>query len=158
MRLLLIVASIAGAVLVASLIPGPYSSVTEAVAPNTPLLGSAHFNSASTAAMTVACHNCHSNQTHWPWYSRVAPLSWLIRRDVSQGRQFLNFSQWAAYGAAGQSQLSVLAAEQIKLGKMPPQRYLLLHPEARLTDQERSGLVQAFEQEAARLAVQSTHQ
>jgi len=88
----------------------------------------------------AACYDCHSNQTRRPLYSRVAPFSWLVARDVEQGREKLNFSTWEGSGGDARD-----AAETIVEGSMPPRRYLPLHPDARLTEDERRLLVQALE-------------
>jgi mono/diheme cytochrome c family protein len=82
-----------------------------------------------------ACFDCHSNETHWPWYSNVAPLSWLIQRDVDEGRDELNWSEWGPDEEGDES------AETVIEGSMPPGTYPLLHPEARLSDQEIDALV-----------------
>jgi hypothetical protein len=151
MKLLWIGCAAMTIVFVASVVPGPYASAKQAV-DTTPLLQSARLDQEATATLDRACGNCHSNRTDWPWYGRVAPASWLLRKDVSEGRKFLNFSRWPEYGAAGQGQLIDLAGARIKAGTMPPRRYLLLHPEARLSDQERSSLVAALAHESARLS------
>jgi hypothetical protein len=88
----------------------------------------------------AACYDCHSNQTRRPLYSRVAPFSWLVTRDVEQGREKLNFSTWEGSGGDARD-----AAETIAEASMPPRRYLLLHPDADLTDAERRLLVEALE-------------
>ena len=86
-----------------------------------------------------ACFNCHSNQTTWPWYSNVAPVSWLTQRDVNGGRRHLNFSEWSKpQRHAGH------VIEEIKSGDMPPWFYLPMHPEAKLTDAEKSALIAGF--------------
>ena len=82
-----------------------------------------------------ACFDCHSNETSWPWYSNIAPLSWLIQRDVDEGRDELNWSEW------GPDEDGDEGAETVLEGSMPPDAYSLLHPEARLTDQEIDALV-----------------
>jgi mono/diheme cytochrome c family protein len=82
-----------------------------------------------------ACFDCHSNETQWPWYSNIAPLSWLIQRDVDEGREELNWSEW------GPDEEGDEGAETVLEGSMPPDAYSLLHPEARLTDQEIDALV-----------------
>jgi hypothetical protein len=87
----------------------------------------------------AACYDCHSNQTRRPLYGRVAPFSWLVARDVEQGREKLNFSTWEAGGDAHD------AAETIVEGSMPPRRYLLLHPDADLSEAERRRLVEVLE-------------
>ncbi len=86
-----------------------------------------------------ACFNCHSNQTTWPWYSSVAPVSWLTQRDVNGGRRHLNFSEWnKPQRHAGH------VTEEIKSGDMPLWFYLPMHPEAKLTDAEKSALTAGF--------------
>jgi hypothetical protein len=88
----------------------------------------------------AACYDCHSNQTRWPLYSRIAPMSWLVTRDVEQGRDKLNFSTWEGSGGDARD-----AAEAITDGSMPPRRYLLIHPDASLSAAERQVLVDALE-------------
>lgn len=82
-----------------------------------------------------ACFDCHSNETRWPWYSHVAPISWLAQHDVEEGREVLNFSEWQrSYEEASES------AETVRDRTMPPRGYLLAHPEAKLTPDERRQL------------------
>ena len=134
----------------ASLLPGPYAATVQT--PRGPLLESSLLDSASIASIEHACGNCHSNNTHWPWYSHLAPISWMLRKDVSEGRTFLNFSSWPAYGPEGQSQLLALAASRLLDQSMPPSRYLALHPESRLKPAERQSLAAALSREANRLS------
>jgi hypothetical protein len=89
---------------------------------------------------TAACYECHSNQTRWPPQSYVAPFSWLLARDVEQGRDKLNFSTWDQDGGEAGD-----AAEVVADGSMPPRRYVLVHPDASLSDAERQVLVAALE-------------
>ena len=80
-----------------------------------------------------SCRDCHSNQTVWPWYSEVAPASWLVARDVREGRAHLNFSQWNIYGPEmSRLRMKAICFEVIE-GKMPPKYYTPLHRNARLT-------------------------
>lgn len=83
------------------------------------------------------CFDCHSNQTTWPWYANVAPVSWLIQRDVDAGRAHLNFSQWNGPREGG-------VAEPVQEGSMPPWYYTLLHPGAHLSPAETQALVRAL--------------
>ena len=83
-----------------------------------------------------ACFDCHSNQTVWPWYSNVAPVSWLVQRDVNGGRRHLNFTEWDHA-----QQHAKDAAAEVKQGDMPPWFYLPMHPAARLTDAEKQALM-----------------
>lgn len=87
-----------------------------------------------------SCAACHSNTTDWPWYSHVAPASWLVTRDVLEGRDELNLSRWDR--DAGEADDAV---ESILDGSMPPLTYVLMHPSARLTDEEARVLADAFE-------------
>jgi hypothetical protein len=87
-----------------------------------------------------ACFDCHSNQTVWPWYSRVAPVSWLVQNDVDTGRSHLNFSEWDR----AQRHAKDVAAE-VKPGDMPLPYYLPMHPAARLTEAEKQALLDGAE-------------
>lgn len=88
--------------------------------------------------MRAACYDCHSHETVWPWYSRIAPASWLIAHDVSEGRQHMNLS--TGYEVEAQELI-----EEIERGSMPLPIYLPLHPEARLTDAQRAQLIVGIE-------------
>lgn len=87
-----------------------------------------------------ACFDCHSNQTEWPWYASIAPVSWLIQSHVEEGREALNFSAFEP-GQEGVAEAAGEASESVAKGEMPPRDYLLMHPEARLTASERRALV-----------------
>jgi Haem-binding domain len=89
---------------------------------------------------TAACYDCHSNQTRWPPQSFVAPFSWLLTRDVEQGRDKLNFSTWDREDGEADD-----AADAVADGTMPPRRYLLVHPDAALREAERQVLVDALQ-------------
>ena len=146
-----IAAALGAGILVALIVPGPYGSVNHVGPRGAEFLQSAQFDPGVVATLQRACGNCHSNQTDWPWYSRVAPVSWLLGRDVSEGRKFLNFSVWPEYGMEGQGQLLARAATELESGSMPPRRYSALHAEARLSRQARSDLMAALRQESVRL-------
>jgi len=83
-----------------------------------------------------ACFDCHSNEVRWPWYSHVAPVSWLVQWDVDQGRADLNFSEWAT----GREQEADDLAEVVRDGSMPVWQYLILHPDGRLSGDEKDTL------------------
>lgn len=84
-----------------------------------------------------ACYDCHSNETNWPWYSRVAPVSWLVVRDVRQGREHLNFSTWNRLPTREQVEALRESWEEVDEGEMPLWFYLPPHPEARLSARDR---------------------
>ena len=108
---------------------------------NPPVAAEPQWDSPQTRELAVrACYDCHSNETTWPWYSNVAPVSWLTQRDVDEGRQRLNFSEW---GQRRQDTREI--AEIIYEGEMPPAQFLITHPEARLTDAEKQQLIQGFQ-------------
>ena len=86
-----------------------------------------------------ACYDCHSNETKWPWYSAVAPMSWFIKDHVDEGRREMNFSE-----ADRPQRHFQLAAELTAGGEMPLESYLWLHSEAKLSDGEKSELVRGF--------------
>jgi hypothetical protein len=80
-----------------------------------------------------ACYNCHSHETIWPWYSYVAPSSWLVARDVHEGRRHLNFSTWSEYGPKDRLKKLTGISSFVQEKDMPPWFYLPLHAEARLS-------------------------
>ena len=88
----------------------------------------------------AACYDCHSNETEWPWYSNVAPISWLVQRDVVNGRNKVNFSEWDRE----QEEIDELH-ESVEEGSMPPWQYFPTHPEARLSASEKAALAEALE-------------
>ena len=87
-----------------------------------------------------ACFDCHSNETGWRWYSYVAPASWLVARDVNDGRRHLNFSQWDLPQKHAEH-----VVEEVKSGDMPLWFYVPLHPSAKLSDAEKRALMEGAE-------------
>ena len=104
-----------------------------------------------TRALAVrACFDCHSNETIWPWYSNVAPISWLVQRDVDEGREKLNFSEWRVYveNEDGEDEEKEYEwddiEEVIRSGEMPLPIYLVQHPEAKLSLAEKEQLIEGL--------------
>lgn len=87
-----------------------------------------------------SCHDCHSNTTHWPWYSNVAPASWLVAHDVEEGREHLNFSEWASYPPNDAAHALEEICEETREGNMPMWQYELTHPGARLSEADKRTL------------------
>jgi hypothetical protein len=85
-----------------------------------------------------ACYDCHSNETVWPWYSRVAPVSWLVGSDVQEGRRELNFSEWGSYASNRQEHRLKSIGEEVQDGGMPPWYYSIMHRKSRLKPEERT--------------------
>jgi heme-binding protein len=85
------------------------------------------------AIFARACSDCHSNHTTWPWYTNVAPASWLVAYDVKKGRDELNFSEWGSYGPEKRAKLLKKICREVSEGEMPGLPYSLIHPRAKLT-------------------------
>ena len=92
------------------------------------------------AILERSCYDCHSRDTRWPWYAYVAPVSWLLVRDVHEGREFLDFTAWDTYSETKRRKLLHETWEEVEEGEMPPWMYLPMHPEARLSDADREQL------------------
>ncbi len=92
------------------------------------------------AVLRRACYNCHSNETHWPWYAYVAPISWLVGHDVEAGRRAVNFSKWQTIDPLRQRSAMRTIVHRVAKGHMPPWFYVALHPEARLSENDRNVL------------------
>jgi hypothetical protein len=84
-----------------------------------------------------ACYDCHSNETVWPWYSQLAPISWIVGKDVRAGRKKLNFSTWNRYSTKQQVKKLQESWKEITKEQMPPWLYMAPHPQARLSDDDR---------------------
>ncbi|HEU0243458.1 MAG TPA: heme-binding domain-containing protein [Candidatus Limnocylindrales bacterium] len=108
---------------------------------NPPVVAEPAWDSQATRGLVVtACFDCHSNETVWPWYSNIAPISWRLQNHVTEGREKLNFSEWGT----GEQETEKLA-EVVQDGEMPPWDYLLTHPEARLSDADRQALIDGLD-------------
>lgn len=88
-----------------------------------------------------ACYDCHSNETVWPWYGSVSPVSWLLARDVTAGRRHLNFSLWGKYPLARRESALREIREQVASGLMPLAPYVAMHSEADLDSAARKRIV-----------------
>jgi len=118
---------------------------------NQAILRDAQIDPETLALVQRACQNCHSQRTEWPWYSHVAPVSWLIARDVQQARLHMDLSHWQDYSSEERLRLLSEIGSAVRNRKMPVQRYLLLHPEARLTEIERQQIYRWTRAERSRL-------
>jgi hypothetical protein len=104
---------------------------------NPPVVADLVAPPAVTAVLRASCYDCHSHETRWPWYSRVAPISWLVAHDVEEARGRLNFSLWGSYEATRQQRLAEEILEEVEKGEMPLPVYLVVHRGARLTASDR---------------------
>jgi mono/diheme cytochrome c family protein len=104
---------------------------------NPPVLAEPQWDSPRTRELFMqVCGDCHSNETVWPWYSNIAPVSWLVQHDVEEGRAYLNVSEWGSRRYEADE-----SAGAFKSGNMPPAIYFPMHPEARLSDTDVSALI-----------------
>jgi hypothetical protein len=110
------------------------------------------------AMLHAACYDCHSYETKWPWYSHVAPVSWLIASDVKDGRRDMNFSDWPGNDPMRAAKRLEDMSEKIGYDEMPPEKYRLIHAGARLTETQRKELTDWLDAEAARLKTTVTNQ
>ncbi len=85
-----------------------------------------------------ACFDCHSSATQWPWYSNVAPVSWLVIRDVEEGRKHLDFSKWDEVTDFKRGNWKEEIFEELEAEKMPPKMYEIMHSESKLTAEEKA--------------------
>ncbi len=108
---------------------------------NPPVLSEPQWDSPQTRELAVrACYDCHSNETVWPWYSNIAPVSWLVYYDVMEGRRKLNFSEWDHGGRESIGEI----VEEIDEGEMPPFIYVIMHPKAWFSAEEKQALHDGF--------------
>jgi Haem-binding domain len=103
------------------------------------------------AMLHAACYDCHSSETRWPWYSHVAPMSWLIASDVKEGRENLNLSDWSNDNPMRAAKWLENMSDEISSGEMPLPKYTKIHADARLTEIQRKELTDWLDTEAARL-------
>jgi cytochrome c len=101
------------------------------------------------------CGDCHSNNTRWPLYGRVAPTSWFVEHDVHEGRERMNLSAWGQYSVDNRIDLLGKMGTQLRQDKMPLKQYLLLHPEARLSGADRKLIVDWTKAERKRLMTEA---
>ena len=125
---------------------------------NPPVVAEPEWNSPETRALFFrVCRDCHSNETRWPWYSAVAPVSWLLQHDVEEARSHFNVSEWGQ----NEHDHSDDAAEELEEGEMPPWYYLPLHSDAKLSPRDRqlliNGLEQTFGSEDSHHGAESRH-
>ncbi len=104
-----------------------------------------------SSVLRTSCYDCHSNQTSYPWYSKVAPASWLLAKDVRKGREELNFSEWGSYSKRNQIKHLGNIREEVSSGSMPLGIYLVIHRNAKLSQQQKDALVAWTEEETEKI-------
>lgn len=123
------------AIALCSIFVHPFGKV-KAAAARKPLMQGVQIETPVLATLKRSCRNCHSEETVWPWYSYIAPVSWLIEKDVQDGRDHFNMSRWDEYTLEDQSRILAEISAMVRRHEMPLSRYTLLHPDAKLTDQD----------------------
>ena len=103
------------------------------------------------AMLHAACYDCHSSETRWPWYSHIAPMSWLIANDVKEGREHLNLSDWPNDNPTRAAKRLENMSDEISSGEMPLKKYTRIHADARLTEIQRKELIDWLDAEAVQL-------
>ncbi|HEY3761433.1 MAG TPA: heme-binding domain-containing protein [Verrucomicrobiae bacterium] len=105
------------------------------------------------AMLRAACYDCHSDETRWPWYSHIAPMSWQIANDVNEGRNNLNLSDWPTDPMRAAKRMEAMS-EEIDYHEMPLKKYTLIHADARLTDSQRQAMEDWLQAQAKILKAQ----
>ena len=94
--------------------------------------------------LKTSCFDCHSNETTYPWYSNVAPISWLLKSHINEGREHLNFSEWGSYSVEKQKNILEDCSEVIREKEMPLSSYTIMHSDAELNEEKSKVLGQWF--------------
>ena len=115
------------------------------------LLLSGYVNEEVSIILKTSCYDCHSNQTKLPWYSHVAPVSWLVANDINEGREELNFSEWTTYPKRKLIKKLEEMGEEVDEGEMPLEIYTVIHGDAKLSSEQRKLLVEWTQQETKRI-------
>jgi Haem-binding domain len=147
-RALLVIAAI---VVLTSYFTRPQSSANS----HSPLLVGAKIDSGTRQLIERSCRDCHSDTTRYPWYSYVAPVSWLIDYDVQQGREHLNLSRWEEYSLIRRERALSEIANQVRDGAMPLWQYTWIHRNTRLSNADADAIFQWTQAERLRLILGS---
>jgi hypothetical protein len=107
---------------------------------NPPVTGEINAPENVMQILRTSCYDCHSNEVKWPWYSNIAPASWLVAYDVHEAREHMNFSEWQSYSAEDKAEDIEEIWEEVEEGEMPLWYYLILHSEAELSESDKAVL------------------
>jgi cytochrome c len=130
------VLGVASVVVFASVLVHPSGSV-KAVKSAQPLFAGTDIDPVVLGVIERSCQNCHSEKTEWPWYSHIAPMSWLVENDVSQARSRMNLSRWDEYALDEKRDILARVGAVVRSHQMPPARYTMIHAGAKLSPVER---------------------
>ncbi len=123
-------------VLVMQVVPAPCRIETPAAGASQSVETDPSVPAPVKSVLRRACMDCHSERTQVPWYGRVAPVSWMLARDVEKGREAMNLSRWGQRQPSVRMALAAIACEDVRSGRMPPPAYVMMHSEARLSPQD----------------------
>ncbi len=126
-------------ILIIQFIPAEYPPVS--LENDNDLNATGIINSEISDLLKTSCYDCHSNETRYPWYSYIAPVKWLVIRDINEGRKELNFSDWQTFEKREQIKKLEEIAEEIEEDRMPLPVYTIAHRNARLDQEERNQLI-----------------
>jgi hypothetical protein len=138
------------AVTTASVFVHPYGRVKQ-VSSQKAVFAGAQLDPPVAALIQKSCQDCHSERTAWPWYSRIAPISWMIEKDVREGREHFNMSHWDEYSPEQRMQILSEISVMVRTKQMPLPKYLKLHQDARLKDADIDLIYQWGRKERKRL-------
>lgn len=117
----------------------------------------AQTNPEISTILKNACYDCHSNQPTYPWYTNIAPVSWWIKNHVNEGSHHLNFSEWETYTSKRKDHKLEECIEMIEEGEMPMNSYTWMHGEAKLTNAQRTLLIDWFKADRTKLNYSTTN-
>ena len=141
------------ALLTATAIVSLLTAPSRSGVPGQPLLSGTQVDARVLAIIDRSCRDCHSEMTQYPWYAYVAPISWWIQRDVSQGN--LNLSRWNEYSPVRKQRSLSEIANQVKDREMPLSEYILMHRDAQLSEGDVDAVFRWTQRERARLIAES---
>ncbi len=133
----------------------PFGNPRMVSAPRGHLLSGAKMAEPLRELVERKCGNCHSEAVDWPFYSHVAPISWLLEHDISEARAHMNLSRWETYSNQEKSDLLSRFGAQVRSGEMPPARYTAIHRDSKLEPQERESLYDWAREERSRIRTES---
>ena len=119
--------------------------------PGAPILEGVDVPEPVRTALQAKCGDCHSQNTRYPIYSHIAPITWMIDRDVMEGREKLDMSRWQSYSVKDRINALTRMASEVHTGEMPPRPYVLIHPQARLSPEEQQLIYDWAKSERKRL-------
>jgi uncharacterized membrane protein len=103
-----------------------------------------------------ACMDCHSNNTNYPWYNKIAPVSWMLNKHVTEGKDELNFSEWGEMDAYDKIGVLEDMRQEVERKTMPLKAYVAIHKEAKLTDEQRAALIAWIDKKGGELVKSSS--